>query len=156
MFPTFFAPRVRRVLAAQLVSLGLSEEHEDLVVAPGSFLLENLHRVGFEGIVQVLLLLLRPGDFLTPATEMLAPRTHWFLQCHPVSDDPQGVYWFLFPSSSLNEILSDGTTPPPPHSAQGLKTILTEIFHLRLLACHAGTESDKLIGFTLSHCRTVT
>ena len=76
MFPTFFAPRVRRVLAAQLVSLGLSEEHEDLVVAPGSFLLENLHRVGFEGIVQVLLLLLRPGDFLTPATEMLAPRTH--------------------------------------------------------------------------------
>ena len=76
MFPTFFAPRVRRVLAAQLFSLGLSEEHEDLVVAPGSFLLENLHRVGFEGIVQVLLLLLRPGDFLTPATEMLAPRTH--------------------------------------------------------------------------------
>ena len=76
MFPTFFATRVRRVLAAQLVSLGLSEEHEDLVVAPGSFLLENLHRVGFEGIVQVLLLLLRPGDFLTPATEMLAPRTH--------------------------------------------------------------------------------
>ena len=90
MCPTFLVSTARWVPAAQLIALSLSEEHQDLVTS-GSFLLENLHRVGFDWIIQIIVIL-SPGDFLTPAAEMLVSRTHRSLQCHPVSDGRQGVY----------------------------------------------------------------
>ena len=69
----------------------MTEDHDDFVPALSLDPLEHLHCVGLDGIVEIILLL-SPGDFFTPATEMLVPRTHGFLQCHPVSAGRQRVY----------------------------------------------------------------